>query len=178
MNNIYVYIHISYIYIYIHVHIYNVYIKTSPQLLTLYALNYFTTAAQFVRFFFWAKARRGRASHVSLCTLLTTLLLQQYYSYSLCTLFTTLLLYYSALRGPQRPRYVMSGSNEGERWYNEQLSTRLEKGMGWEHKQQARKYRQEHEKYLNPKQMQALRDYMQPAVRVGKGVAPGLGFAV
>jgi len=155
------YIYISHIYIYIHVHIYNVYIKTSPQLLTLYALNYFTTAAQFVRFFFWAKARRGRASHVSLCTLLTTLL-----------------LYYSALRGPQRPRYVMSGSNEGERWYNEQLSTRLEKGMGWEHKQQARKYRQEHEKYLNPKQMQALRDYMQPAVRVGKGVAPGLGFAV
>ena len=42
-------------YIYIYIHIYNVYIKTSPQLLTLYALNYFTTAAQFVRFFFVLK---------------------------------------------------------------------------------------------------------------------------
>jgi len=84
----------------------------------------------------------------------------------------------SKLHGRQGPRYVMSGSNEGEKWYNEQLSSRLEKGLGWEHKQQARKYRQEHEKYLNPHQMQALRDYMQPAVRVGKGVAPGLGFAV
>ena len=84
----------------------------------------------------------------------------------------------SPLRGPQRPRYVMSGSNEGERWYDEQLSSRLEKGMGWERKQQARKYRQDHQKYLNPSQMQALRDYMQPALHVGKGVAPGLGFAV
>jgi hypothetical protein len=85
----------------------------------------------------------------------------------------------SPLRGPQRPRYVMSGSNEGEKWYDEQLGKReAQGGAAWLRKQQARKYRQTHEKYLNPKQMAALRDYMQPALRVGKGVAPGLGFAV
>jgi len=82
------------------------------------------------------------------------------------------------LRGPQRPRYVMDGSNEGEMWYQDQLGKREALGSAWEHKQQARKYRQEHEKYLNPSQMRALRDYMQPALHVGKGVAPGLGFAV
>ena len=84
----------------------------------------------------------------------------------------------SPLRGPQRPRYVMQGSNEGEKWYDEQLGKREALGAAWERKQQARKYRQEHEKYLNPKQMRALRDYMQPALHVGHGVAPGLGFAV
>ena len=82
------------------------------------------------------------------------------------------------LRGPQRPRYVMAGSNEGEKWYTEQLGKREAFGSAWERKQQARKYREEHEKYLNPAQMRALRDYMQPALHVGKGVAPGLGFAV
>lgn len=82
------------------------------------------------------------------------------------------------LAGPQKPRYVMAGGNEGEKWYNEQLSTRLEKGLGWEHKQQARKYREEHEKYLNPRQIRALGEYMQPAWKMGKGVAPGLGYAV
>jgi len=84
----------------------------------------------------------------------------------------------SPLHGPKRARYVMTGGNEGEKWYNAQLGKRLENGLGWEHKQQARKYRNEHQKYLNPKQMRALRDYMQPALHVGKGVAPGLGFAV
>mmetsp|Transcript_95555 Transcript_95555/g.139568 ORF Transcript_95555/g.139568 Transcript_95555/m.139568 type:complete len:591 (-) Transcript_95555:59-1831(-) len=84
----------------------------------------------------------------------------------------------SPLAGRQRARYVMTGNNEGEKWYNEQLGKRLEKGLGWEKKQQALKYRKEHQKYLNPKQMIALRNYMQPVLHVAKGVAPGLGFAV
>jgi hypothetical protein len=90
------------------------------------------------------------------------------------------------LRGASPKRYVMQGSNEGEKWYNAQLSSGLENApvfaseLGWEKKEHARNMqrRKQHQKYLNPRQIRELGEYMQPALHLNKGQAPGLGYAV
>jgi hypothetical protein len=52
--------------------------------------------------------------------------------------------------------------------------------LGWEKKEHARNMqrRKQHQKYLNPRQIRELGEYMQPALHLSKGQAPGLGYAV